>query len=229
MRKEILLFGVNGSLGEGATKYFLEKEYDEYYLFARKFPKFDTKDKTVHYIETGDLSKEENVKKVFEKIEIKENTFYFLFSTIGGFWGGKSITETDYSDWVKMQNLNLNISFLLGKYFSGIVKKTSGGSICFTSAVTGLKAEAKKAAYGASKNGLIYLTKSLGLEGKSGKLSANAVAPMIIDTKENREWVKDDSIMVSPGDIAGVVDSIFRNFKVLNGNIFELSGTLKVN
>ena len=35
MKKVILIFGANGNLGEGATNFLLEKEYDEYYLFAK--------------------------------------------------------------------------------------------------------------------------------------------------------------------------------------------------
>ena len=51
--------------------------------------------------------------------------------------------------------------------------------------------KSKAAAYGVSKAGLIHLVKSLAMEGEKIKLSVNAIAPYIIDTKANREWGKE--------------------------------------
>ncbi len=105
-----------------------------------------------------------------------------LFSTIGGFTGGKKIWETEVGYFDRMINMNLKTNFLIAKYFSLLVRKLDSGSICLTSAYTGLFPEEGKGVYGASKAALIHLVKTLAEEGKEIKLSANAIAPFIIDT-----------------------------------------------
>ena len=69
------------------------------------------------------------------------------------------------------------------------------------------------------------MVKSLSLEGKAINLSVNAIAPYVIDTKANREWMRDfdfDSAM-KPGEIGELINSIFNNYHFLTGNILELT------
>ena len=124
-----------------------------------------------------------------------------------------------------MFNMNLKTNFLLAKYFSILVSKSSSGSICFTAAYTGIRAEKNKAAYGLSKASLIHLVKSLALDGKGINLSVNAIAPYIIDTKANRKWMKDfdfDTVM-KPDEIGELIYSLFNNYYFVTGNIIELT------
>ena len=78
--------------------------------------------------------------------------------------------------------------------------------------------------YGTSKAALIHLIKSLAEEGKEINLSANAIAPFIIDTPANREWMKDAdfSEWIKPSEIGDFVESIFQNYNLLSGNIYQL-------
>ncbi|HEY6436598.1 MAG TPA: SDR family NAD(P)-dependent oxidoreductase, partial [Ignavibacteriaceae bacterium] len=98
------------------------------------------------------------------------------------------------------------------------------GSICLTSAFTGLAPESGKAVYGASKAALIHLVNTLAEEGNELKLSANAIAPYIIDTPSNRDWMKDADYdkWIKPSEIGEFVDSIFQNYNLVSGNIFQL-------
>ncbi len=223
--KIFLLFGASGALGRVAIDYFLEKNFDNYYFFAREGFKISSQKKIYDVVTVRDLSLEENVKNAFYNVRKSDNAIYYLFSAIGGYVGGKSIAETEYSDWQKMINVNLNTSFLISKYFSKLIEKTGGGSICFTSASSSLTPEADRAAYNISKSALNYLVKTLALEGKSKKIFANAVAPYIIDSPANREWVKDKTQLVSPLEICNVVHSIFEEFDKISGQIFDLPKT----
>jgi NAD(P)-dependent dehydrogenase (short-subunit alcohol dehydrogenase family) len=222
LKKELLIFGSSGALGEGVTKVLIEKNYDRIYLFDFKHK--NMAQTNVKQITVEDLSVEENVKKAFNEIEPSKEKIFFLFSTIGGFTGGKKIWETETGDFDRMINMNLKISFLIAKYFSLLVKKSHSGSICLTSAYTGLVPESGKAVYGTSKAALIYLIKTLAEEGKDINLSANAIAPFIIDTPANREWMKDAdfSEWIKPSEIGDFVESIFQNYNLLTGNIYQL-------
>ena len=220
--KIFLLFGSSGDLGKIAVEYFLNQDYNKYYFFARREFPIDKKGKDVEIIQTGDLSVEENVMTAFSKVIKNINSEYYLFSTIGGFIGGKLIAETTYEDWSNMMNINLNTAFLIAKNFSKLIEGTMGGSICFTSALSSLKAESGKSAYNISKNGLNFLVKTLALEGKNIGLSANAVAPYIIDSVENRSWVKDEKLLIKPHDICSTVQKLFDNKSCMSGNIIEM-------
>ena len=222
MKKIFLLFGSTGDLGKAAVDFFLSQDYDFYYFFARK--EFTVNGSKTNYkiVIVSDLTNEKSVEKSFFEIEKDNDAAYFLFSAVGGYFGGKNISETSYDDWLKMQNMNLNSAFLISKYFARLVNGTKGGSVCFTSAYSSLNPEKGKTAYVVSKNSLNYLVKSLALEGKEISLSANAVAPFIIDTPSNREWVDDQKKMVSPEEICSVAQSTFDNYKKVTGNIIQL-------
>ena len=171
-----------------------------------------------------DLSVEENVKDSFNSIVPSNDSIYYLFSTVGGFTGGKKIWETEVGYFDRMINMNLKTNFLIAKYFSLLVKDSHSGSICLTSAYTGLVAEDGKGVYGASKAALIHMVKTLAEEGKEINLSANAIAPYIIDTPSNREWMTDSDYekWIKPSEIGEFVDSIFQNYNLISGNIFKL-------
>jgi NAD(P)-dependent dehydrogenase (short-subunit alcohol dehydrogenase family) len=223
MKKQLLIFGSNGALGKGVTNTLLKKDYDKYYLFD--FHPQEREGKNITQFAVKDLSIEENVKNAFQNISPSKETAYFLFSTVGGFVGGKTVWETSVEEWDKMMTMNLKTGFLIAKYFSELVKNSHSGSIFFTAAFTGLKAESRKAAYGASKGALIHLVETLAKEGIVLKLTANAIAPYIIDTPANRDWMQDSDFesWMRPGEIGEFIHSIFTNYHFITGNIFKLT------
>jgi NAD(P)-dependent dehydrogenase (short-subunit alcohol dehydrogenase family) len=223
LTKELLIFGSSGALGNGVTEVFLKKQYDKIYLFDFKHK--ERSNTNVKLITISDLSSEENVKKAFAEIVPSKKKIFYLFSTVGGFTGGKNIWETEIGYFDRMINMNLKTSFLIAKYFSLLVKESHSGSICLTAAYTGLDAEAGKAVYGISKAGVIHLVKTLSEEGKSINLSANAIAPYIIDTPANREWMKNGEFenWITPEDIGEFVNSLFQNYPAVSGNICQMN------
>jgi len=222
MKKELLIFGSDGALGNGVTEVLLNKEYDKYYLFDFKHNAITQKN--VKQIVVQDLSIEDNVQKIFNEIIPSKESAFFLFSTIGGFLGGKKTWETDSADFDKMININLKTNFLIAKHFSSLVSKSHSGSICLTAAYTGLTAEAGKNVYGLSKAAVIHMIKTLAEEGKEIKLSANAIAPFIIDTPANREWMRNGNYenWIKPKEIAEFVNAVFQSYYFISGNIFQL-------
>ena len=227
MKKELLIFGSNGALGRGVTDCLQSKGYDKVYLFASKHEE-DKSATTIIRIKTEDLSVEANVEKAFKNLYPSKDTVYFLFSTIGGFAGGKKVWETPVDELDRMMNMNFKTSFLIAKHFSLLVKESHSGSLFFTAAYIGLSPEAGKAVYGASKAALIHLVKTLAEEGKEIKMSVNAVAPLIIDTPANRSWMKnaDYSTWLKPSEVGELIHSVFNNYNFITGNIFTLKEKL---
>jgi NAD(P)-dependent dehydrogenase (short-subunit alcohol dehydrogenase family) len=86
--------------------------------------------------------------------------------------------------------------------------------------------EENRAAYNISKHALNFLVKTLSVEGKEINLSANAVAPYVIDSALNREWIEDKKLLVTTSEICKIAESFFQNYKNITGNIVELPGSI---
>jgi NAD(P)-dependent dehydrogenase (short-subunit alcohol dehydrogenase family) len=230
MNKELLIFGAYGALGRGITKSLLTKDYNKIYLFDFDAEKKGKNDKKVLNVSSGNLAEEENIKNAFSKINPDKKKIFFLYSTVGGYFGGKNLWDTEVADWDKMFNMNLKSNYLIAKYFANLVKQSGGGSILFTSAMVGINSEENKAAYGASKSALIHLVDTLAKEGKKIKLTVNAIAPYIIDTPANREWMKqsDYESWSKPEEIGDLAHFIFLNFHFITGNVIKLTNRFKV-
>jgi NAD(P)-dependent dehydrogenase (short-subunit alcohol dehydrogenase family) len=229
MQKHLLIFGSNGALGKGVTEVLIKKDYERIFLFDSK-PN-EIQGQYIERILVGNLAEEANVIKAFSNIKPSKEIEYFLFSTVGGYTGGKYLWDTDTIDFIQMLDINLKTCFLIGKYFSRLVKDSAGGSILFTAAYTGLAPEKGKMPYGVSKSSVIYLTETLALEGANINLSANAIAPFIIDTPANREWMGnnyDYEQLIKPVEIGEVVHSIFHNYRIISGTVIKLPGRLKI-
>jgi NAD(P)-dependent dehydrogenase (short-subunit alcohol dehydrogenase family) len=223
MDNKLIIFGSNGQLGKGVVKTLLSKEYDEVYLFDFKFDESFSDPKVKQFV-VKDLSVENNVLASMFEVKTNEKSKLFLYSTIGGFYGGMSVWETDELDFDRMLNMNLKTNFLIAKHFASLVKKSLGGSICFTSAFTGNHPEELKFSYGAAKSALNYLVKTLAAEGNSINLSVNAIAPFIIDTAANRDWMKNANYAswIKPAEIGELVHALFTNYNFISGNVIEL-------
>jgi NAD(P)-dependent dehydrogenase (short-subunit alcohol dehydrogenase family) len=229
MQKHLLIFGSNGALGKGVTEILVKKDYDKIFLFDSK-PNEIT-GQNIEKILVGNLTEETNVIKAFSNVKSSKEIEYFLFTTVGGFTGGKNLWDTDTNDLTKMLDSNLKTCFLISKYFARLVMDSAGGSILFTVAYTGLFPEKGKIPYGVSKSSVIYLAETLALEGAGINLSANAIAPYIIDTPANREWMGKDydyEQLIKPVEIGEVVQSIFLNYRIISGSIIKLPGRLNI-
>ena len=124
--KIFLLFGSSGDLGKVAVEYFLNQDYDYFYLFARRKFEVESKKNNIIAISAGDFTNEDNVIEAFSKIKKNNNAAYYLFSTIGGFTGGKSVSDTSYADFLNMLDINLCTSFLIAKHFTKFAEDTKG-------------------------------------------------------------------------------------------------------
>jgi NAD(P)-dependent dehydrogenase (short-subunit alcohol dehydrogenase family) len=222
--KNLLIFGAYGALGRGVTETLLKKNYDKYYLFDFDAEKQFAGDQRVVNINSGDLSEEKNVKDVFGRITADIKDEVFLFSTVGGYFGGKEVAETSIDDLDRMLNINLKTNFLLAREYLLRFGISGKGALCFTTALSGFNPEKGKSAYGLSKSALNYLVKTLALECEEKGIAVNGIAPYIIDTSENRRWMKDADYEKwhKPEEIGELTNFIFNSRNFISGNIMSL-------
>jgi NAD(P)-dependent dehydrogenase (short-subunit alcohol dehydrogenase family) len=91
--------------------------------------------------------------------------------------------ETSFADYRRVLEVNLVAPFLLCQIFGKKMLEAGSGSIVNVASVAGLLAVADRAAYNASKHGLIGLTRTLAAEWGGRGVRVNAVCPGWVKTE----------------------------------------------
>jgi NAD(P)-dependent dehydrogenase (short-subunit alcohol dehydrogenase family) len=91
--------------------------------------------------------------------------------------------ETPLADWRRVIEVNLTGPFLMCRKFGREMLHRGSGSIVNVSSVAGLLGVADRAAYNASKHGLVGLTRTLAAEWGGRGVRVNAVCPGWVKTE----------------------------------------------
>ena len=97
------------------------------------------------------------------------------------------VEEMTESDWDKVMDINLKGAFFLTKYVFIEMKKAKQGKIVNIGSIAGERGGMYAGIhYSASKAGVITMTKCFAMQGGAYNITANAVAPGIVDTEITR-------------------------------------------
>ena len=205
----VLITGGTGALGRAITKAFITSGATviSSYIVDREVDQLGAQIKSIVHLIKADLGKEEEVKKLISSILDKYDQIDILVNVVGGYIGGKSVTELDEKDWDLMMNMNLKSAFLISKNVIPQMISSKSGKIVYVSSRTGLKSTGYDSAYAASKSGLIRLVESLSEEVKELHINVNCIMPSTIDTEANRIAMPDadHTRWVKPQDLANIV------------------------
>ena len=134
----------------------------------------------------GDVSDEEavlgmvrGVMERFERIDVVVNN--------AGISLISPAEETTLADWRRVLEVNLTGPFLMCREFGKEMLERGSGSIVNISSVAGLLGVADRAAYNASKHGLVGLTRTLAAEWGGRGVRVNAVCPGWVKTEMDQE------------------------------------------
>jgi NAD(P)-dependent dehydrogenase (short-subunit alcohol dehydrogenase family) len=157
----------------------------------------------------ADVTNEDSVKHLFEKVVSKFGRVDILLNIVGAYVGGEDIAHTKVDDWDYMMKVNLKSAFLCSKYALPIMIKQDYGKIVNISARPAVerRARAKSGAYAVSKAAVAVLTETIAEEVKKFNITVNAVMPSVIDTPDNRAGMPnaDTSRWVKPEEICSVI------------------------
>jgi NAD(P)-dependent dehydrogenase (short-subunit alcohol dehydrogenase family) len=95
----------------------------------------------------------------------------------------RAAEETTAAEYRRVMEVNLVAPFLLAKAFGRKMLEARSGSIINVASIAGLVAVADRAAYNASKHGLVGLTRTLAAEWGGRGVRVNAVCPGWVKTE----------------------------------------------
>ncbi len=206
--KLVLITGGTGALGRAVVKAFNASKATSMvtYISDREAESAGAGIRPADMIK-ADITKEDQVTNLVSDIVRKHSRIDVLVNVVGGYVGGKGVSELEENEWDKMMNLNLKSSFLISKHVLPIMVRAKQGKIVHISSKTGLKSGGYDSAYAASKSGLIRLVESISEEVKEYCINVNCILPSIIDTDANRKAMPnaDFSKWVKTGDLANLV------------------------
>ena len=126
--------------------------------------------------------------------------------------------ETTLEQWRRVMEVNLTGPFLLSRAFGTAMLAAGSGSIVNVASIAGIRGVADRAAYNASKHGLVGLTRTLAAEWGGRGVRVNAVCPGWVKTEMDDSaqdaglYVDDDIVgqvpmgrFASPDDVASAI------------------------
>ncbi len=150
----------------------------------------------------GDVSDEAAVTRMAESVMNHYGRIDVLVNN-AGISSIAPAEEITAAEWRRVMDINLLGPFLMCRVFGRIMLQQRLGSIVNIASVAGLLGVADRAAYNASKHGLIGLTRTLAAEWGGRGVRCNAVCPGWVKTPMD-DWAQDAGLYAD-SDITGRV------------------------
>lgn len=93
-----------------------------------------------------------------------------------------TVPETDEADWDRLMGVNLKGAFLGMKYAIPAIRDSGGGTVVNISSVAALVGVPDRAAYCASKGGILSLTRAAAIDHVAEGVRVNCICPGTVDT-----------------------------------------------
>ena len=133
----------------------------------------------------GDVSEAGDVQRVVAETVAAFNHLDILVNSAGLLLIGKDvpIVKLDLEVWQRVIAVNLTGTFLACKYSIPAMIQGGGGSIINLASVASFKGWDVTGAYGASKGGVMSLTRDIAIAYAPNNIRANAICPGNVDTE----------------------------------------------
>jgi NAD(P)-dependent dehydrogenase (short-subunit alcohol dehydrogenase family) len=115
----------------------------------------------------------------------------WLLVNAAGVFSIQRLTDLDEAEWDRLLDTNLKGPFLTCREFIPAMTAAGSGAIVNVASTAGVRGGRLRAAYCASKGGLVLLTRSLAIDHGPEGIRVNCVCPGLIDT-EMADWIRHD-------------------------------------
>jgi NAD(P)-dependent dehydrogenase (short-subunit alcohol dehydrogenase family) len=124
----------------------------------------------------GDVGNSAQMKGLIEETVARFGGLDILVNSAGVRTNG-SITDITEEDWDRTLDVNLKGAFVLSRLAIPEMKKRGGGVILHIAARSGMLGQAGRAAYCASKGGMVRLTEAMAMDHAPDRIRVNCICP----------------------------------------------------
>ena len=128
-----------------------------------------------------DVSRAESVRRMVETTIENLGRIDVLVNN-AGFGFAATVVQTEESDWDRLMSVNLKGVYLGCKYTVPVMARQGCGSIVNTASAAGLVGVPDRAAYCASKGGVIAMTRAMALDHVKDGIRVNCIAPGTVES-----------------------------------------------
>jgi 3-oxoacyl-[acyl-carrier protein] reductase len=137
----------------------------------------------------AELSREESVAAMFDRIEQKLGTVDYLVNNAGINRDGL-LTFMSVDQWDEVIDTNLRGTYLCSRAALPGMMRRGGGAICNIVSPAGIRGQAGQCNYSAAKGGIIAFTKALAREVGRFQVRVNAVCPGVIPSPMSAKYIE---------------------------------------
>ena len=186
--KTVIITGGTRGIGRSLVNFFTDVDANVIFTGTKKYNSvnFDSlkNNSSLQYIEL-DYSSEKSVKQFIHLVRDLDRVDVLINNA--GVNKIDNISEISVDDWDWINTINLKGPFLLTQAVSEDMKKQNSGKIINIASIFSVISKVKRAAYSATKWGLIGFTKAVALELAPFNIQVNAVSPGFVDTDLTRK------------------------------------------
>ena len=246
MKKNIIITGAAGNLGEALVKSLVKKNA-KVICFDNNKKNLSNLKKKYNKIDAYfcDLTDEKNLISVFNKIFKKYKKIDLLINNAGYIsnslivsLGEKGLSRHSYDLWKKTISNNLDSTFLVSSFIiENMISNRNEGLIINISSISA-NGNVGQSAYSAAKSGVNALTKTWSKELSKFKIRVAGISPGFIETISTKKAVskkiidklKENTPSRRLGKKLEFIQAInfIINNKFFNGKILEIDGGLNI-
>jgi NAD(P)-dependent dehydrogenase (short-subunit alcohol dehydrogenase family) len=210
--RAVLITGGTGALGTAVTNRFLEDGHKVVATSMRGSHADATVGSPDHFGDNfhllrADVTEPESVTELVEQAVATVGTIDVLIHLVGAWGGGQAIHHHSPEMWDGLFNVNLRSAFLCSRAVVPSMRAQGWGRIVLVSSEAARSRRRNQGAYAIAKAGISVLAETIAEENDDVDVTANAVAPSILDTPANRAAMPeaDHSSLVPLEDVATTI------------------------
>ena len=203
--RAVLITGASGALGTAVTERFLDDGHrvvgashglpDSIHQRLERPPAFT-------HLE-ADVTDPGSVAELIDRTLTRLGAIDVLVHLVGGWVGGRRLEEHTAEMWDRVFDLNLRSAFLCARAVLPAMRERGWGRVVFVSSRAARGQRTLEGGYATAKAGVSVVAEIIAEENADVDVTANVVAPSVLDTPANR--AAGLGPLVPVGDVARII------------------------